>query len=104
MATKKTSSPGKATRKAKKSYAKTKSGQKKPPTLPQFLDGQARINGGFYMILGSILDRMGVPSKAKASLYKPLGATIEDSLQRARDMVDAIPNIDPPGCLDPRGK
>ena len=103
MVTKKTSSKGKAKSKAKKPYA-NKSGGKRPPTLTQFLDGQAKINGGFYMILGSILERMGVPSKAKASPYKPLGATIDESLLKAREMVDAIPNIDPPGCQDPRGK
>ena len=64
-----------------------------PVTLEQFLKGQREINGSFYEALDEILEVIS------AMRTTELGG--KDPLARAKELVEGVPVIDPPGCVPP---
>jgi hypothetical protein len=76
-----------ATKKGASSGA-SKSPKKKPLTLKNLNDGQAKINGKFYKALDLIIDYLSKTGP-------------KDALEQARKRVEVVPGIEPPGCLPP---
>jgi hypothetical protein len=76
--------------KPKQSYPLPKPG---PVTLKQFLDGQRKINGSFYEVLDEVMKVL----KANNQSQEP------NNLDKVSNLVDAVPHVDPPGCISPGG-
>jgi hypothetical protein len=86
--------------KPKQSYPLPKPG---PVTLKQFLDGQRKINGSFYEVLDEVMKVLKANNLTANNLKASKSSKAANSLNQVSKLVDAVPHVDPPGCVSPGG-
>jgi hypothetical protein len=66
--------------------------------LEKIVKGQRKINGNFYAVLESVINKLEYPPSSRK---REEGVYPEISPKRVRSLVEAVPAINPPGCQDP---
>ena len=75
--------------------------QPRQVTLEEFLNGQRIINGNLVYVDQHLVEAITKLKDAVGSVLKVDLTLVDEALAEAKEYSDAIPGVNPPGCVYP---